>query len=93
MKKILLFVLGFVFYSCTPGACECLELIDDKQSRLFGNNDRTGFQIAETVGDCYAKFSPEKYQKYTAADEWEKQARHAKRMQPLAEAKMREECD
>jgi hypothetical protein len=60
MKIFLLFVLGCVFYSCTPGACGCLEIINDKQSRLFGNSNRTSY---------------------------------AKRMQSLAEAKMREECD
>lgn len=93
MKNFLLFVLGCVFYSCTPGACGCLEIINDYESRLFGNSNRTSFETAETVGDCYEKFSPEKYRKYTAASDWEKQLRHGERMKPLAEAKMREECD
>jgi hypothetical protein len=65
---------------------------------VFGNlNDKqVYFELGslvhvEKTADFYTKFSPEKYQKYTAADEWEKQSRHAERMKPLPEASMREE--
>ena len=90
MKKItVLGLIFFAFYSCGPSACDCLDIVDNKVP-YFGNS---GTSHAQKTADCYAKFSDEEYSKYTEADEWEKQAKHAERLQPMARAKMKKECD
>ena len=78
-----------LFSSCGPSACDCLDTVDNKVP-YFGNN---GMSHAEKTADCYEKFSDEEYRKYTGADEWEKQANHAERLQPIARAKMIKECN
>jgi hypothetical protein len=90
MKKIIsLSLILFTFYSCGPSACDCLDIVDNKVP-YFGND---GTSHAKKTADCYAKFSDEEYSKYTGADEWEKQAKHAERLQPIARAKMIKECN
>jgi len=92
MKKIVL-IIGIIFtttlVSCGPGACECLDKIDQKY-KLFGSG---GSSHAKEVAECYSEFSPEPYQKYTGANEGMRQARHAEKMQPLAIKEMRKECN
>nr|WP_315148104.1 hypothetical protein [uncultured Flavobacterium sp.] len=90
MKKFLgLSIIFFTLYSCGPSACDCLDTVDDNLS-YFGNDS---FSQARKKAECYEKFSDEEYQKYTEADEWQKQAEHAARLQPIARAKMIEECN
>jgi hypothetical protein len=90
MKKILSFsFILFTLYSCGPSACDCLAIVDDNLY-YFGNDS---FNQAKKKAECYEKFSDEKYKKYTEADEWQKQAQHAARLQPIARAKMIKECN
>ena len=91
MRKIVL-IIGIIFtttlVSCGPSACECLDKIDQKYKH-FGSG---GISYAKEVAECYSKFSPEPYQKYTGVNEGMKQARHAEKMQPLAIKEMKKEC-
>ena len=80
-------LVGYFFIG--PSACDCLEMINDYEARF----EKGGIDHSKKVASCYEKFSPEKYQKYTGVDEWEKQLRHGERMQPLAEQAMMEKCN
>jgi hypothetical protein len=90
MKKLILISLFSIsLYSCGPSACDCLEIVDNKLPYFTGS----GTSHAEKAADCYEKFSDEEYRKYTEADEWQKQAAHAERLQPIAREKMIKECN
>lgn len=92
-RTLLLFtslcIINFTLISCSPSACECLEIVDNKLP-YFGNN---GENHAKKSAECYALFSDEPYQKYTATEDWKKQADHAQRLQPIARMKMIKECE
>lgn len=90
MRKVtILSIIILSFFSCGPSACDCLEIVDNKIP-YFGNN---GKEHALKTADCYEKFSDEEYKKFSKTEDWEKQLKHAERLQPIAKAKMIKECN
>jgi hypothetical protein len=92
LKKLMVLIILFtliIFQSCQPSACECLEIVDNKVP-YFGKN---GEKHAKKTAECYSIFSDEPYQKYTATNDWEKQLKHAERLQPKARENMINICN
>ena len=70
-------------------ACNCLEIVDNYE-KLF---ETGGISHAKEQAECYEKFSPEPYRKYTATEDWKKQLEHARSLQPRARERMLKLCD